>query len=40
MSKETIGPKIKQFRKKRKLTQEEIDYIVEFLILWIKREIK
>lgn len=24
MSKETIGPKIKQFRKKRKLTQEEL----------------
>ncbi|MDY4819186.1 MAG: helix-turn-helix transcriptional regulator [Bacilli bacterium] len=24
MSKENIGPKIKQFRKKRKLTQEEL----------------
>ena len=24
MSKETIGPKIKQFRKKRKLTQEAL----------------
>ena len=24
MSKETIGPKIKQFRKKRKLTQDEL----------------
>ena len=32
--------KIHHISKERKLTQEEIDYIVEFLILWIKREIK
>ena len=27
MSKETIGPKIKQFRKKRKLTQEQLSIL-------------